>query len=126
MYIIETEGALRQAVSPNQLRNDRDRARGRSFPFAENLITDSDDSDDYESKLKQLSICNHSNPPFPGEKAPPVMGDHPPASCAAYPSDRPGWAAFLLYTLASILVNFCGQNSGQFLVELQKLVRLYL
>ena len=70
MYIIETEGALRQAVSPNQLRNDRDRARGRSFPFAENLITDSDDSDDYESKLKQLSICNHSNPPFRGKGFP--------------------------------------------------------
>ena len=51
------------------------RTRGRSFPLAENLITDSNNADDHESKLEQLPVCNHKHSPFPGEKVPPVMGD---------------------------------------------------
>ena len=51
--------------------------------------------------------------PFPGEKAPPVMGDQPPASCAAYPSDRPGWAVFSFYAFLLHFVKFCPKAFGK-------------
>ena len=74
---------------------------GRSFPFAgvsTDLVEQRGNASDYNNKLEQLAICNHKHLPLSGEKAPPVMGDQPPASCAAR-TFRPPWRAAFYYTL---------------------------
>ena len=43
---------------------------GRSFPFVENLITQTDNAKEYQGVSKKLTICNHSNPPFRGKGFP--------------------------------------------------------
>ena len=55
-------------------RNDRAGAKGRSFPF-EDLITQTHNAKDHKRVSEKLPICNHSGPPFPGDKAPIRMGD---------------------------------------------------
>ena len=44
--------------------------RGRSFPFAEDLVTDSDNASNHNHELKQIAICNHGISPFPGKRLP--------------------------------------------------------
>mgnify|MGYP002508155868 CR=1 FL=1 len=48
-------------------------AKGRSFPF-EDLVTQTHNAKDHKRVSKKLSICNHSGPPFPGDKAPKGWG----------------------------------------------------
>ena len=49
------------------------RSRGRSFPFVE-LDKQSYYADDNQGVSKKLTICNHSNPPFQGDRSPHEMG----------------------------------------------------
>ena len=50
--------------------------RGRSFPFAK-LEYQACNADNHKSVSKELTVCNHSNPPFRGTR-PPFLGDGPP------------------------------------------------
>ncbi len=65
-------------------RNDRIRAKGRSFPF-EDLIAQTDNANEYQGVSEKLTISNHDSPPFPGDRAP-VMAAHHLTFVAVYAS----------------------------------------
>ena len=79
---------------------------GRSFPFAENLITDSNDASNHNNELKQFTICNHGAPPFPGEKVPPVVGVNRLPLVQRIPSVRPVRDGLFIIRHMSKVVNF--------------------
>ena len=79
---------------------------GRSFPFAENLITDSNDASNHNNELKQFTICNHGAPPFPGEKVPPVVGANRLPLVQRIPSVRPVRDGLSIIRYSSWFVKF--------------------